>query len=260
MNPVAVKNLDETLVAWEMYSSGEYEALLDHFSESKNSEIRDLHLLASLEQKQPVPVAGKNESLFSPLVKGVNAHLNGDHKLAASLLGSWFLNKDYYSAEMIRKFVISAQHSANYTLLHAVCKKLSSIPAYGEMIVEPTFLALYHERKYQECIQFFELHRERLVSEEIVQKAAFVLIQTNRFEDAERLLVSLYERLTGKHYTLDYERIKKSYEPFIRSIPELQRKKGRNFEDSLKLGLAYLFNENYSDALAIFETIEQNEG
>ena len=258
MKTLATAAIDSTLHAWECYCDENYEQL-EYLSEKEDSpEIYDLMQMVEIEKSPGKTLTSSGRGLFSPLADGVIAHHNADHKMASNLLGNWLLNKDYYAHSIIKKFTGSCISSKNYPLLHRVGKKFLGMKHYSDLIAEPIFLSVFLNKNYKEAVQFFEKYQESFNSEEVIQKAAFAMIQINRFQDAERILISLYEKITGMSYQVNYDKVKEKYVKKIAMIPQLEKKKDISREETMELGMAYLFDERYRDAINIFQRLSES--
>ena len=257
MKSLAQVTIDSTINAWEYYCEENYDKL-ELLAETENSpEIQDLCAMAEIEKFPERDVFSSGTGLFSPLVDGISAYYKMDFISAASALGNWLQNKEYYSPGIINKFCDSALRSKNYSLLGKVSKKFLEMRNYRNIVAEPIFRSLFQTGKYKESLIFFERYNDSINSEELIQKAAFAMIQLDRFKEAEQLLISLFEKVTGTTYHLDYESVKEKYAKKISLIQKLESKKELTREESMDLGMIYLFNGKYKEAMKVFDELSK---
>lgn len=248
--------IDETILAWDMYCTGDYEAVQDSFSSSNNEEVQDILMLADLERKSAgMPVMLADRSLFSPLVAAIAAYKGGDHRKAASLLGDWLLNKNFFSPAIMERFVESSEKTGNWDLMYRVALKYVDWKKYDHVIARPLFNGAFGMGKHTEAIKIYNKYRSHLNTTGEIQKVGFSLIQLSRYKEAEKILLALYERETGKPYTIEFESLKDRFQEAINQIPQLEKTKARSFEESWQLGMAYLVSENYNKAMSVFKQI-----
>jgi len=245
--------VNTTILAWDMYCSGKYNEILGEFPED-SPELNTLKTLARLELGSN-GVSISEDSIFASLAAGTSAYYQKDYKMAAELLGAWLLEKNYFARIILQRFLDAGLHSENYTLLYAVSKKFFQWKNYSTTVIEPLFLGAFHTKKYHEAIRIFEQFRSRFRSVSMLQKVAFALLHSGRSKDAETLLLSLYEKITGQKYNLNYEEVKAEYSYTIKKIPDLEKRVNRSTNETWQLGMAYLFNEQFENARLIFESI-----
>lgn len=258
MKSTATAAIDTTVNAWEHYCSGDFDRLEDLHNESPSDAVSDLAAIAKITRNRRADVAPTGKSLFSALAEGMIAYYKKDFAKASEKLGTWLSEKNYYSVSILETFGNSAVKAKQYTNLYRISKKFLGIKGYTRTSAEYLFYALFYTGKHAEALVIFEKYNELLNSENIIQKAAFSMIQTNRFSDAKRILVSLYERITGAKYEMDYESVRKKYEKSVEAIPQLKAVKNPSFEQSMELGMAYLFSEKYGEAMNVFRTLEKD--
>jgi hypothetical protein len=258
MQSVIAKNLDETVEAWDLYSSGAYDRVRDIYGSSANPELRDLCILAGFERDAHAGYASTGEGLFAQLVAGMAAHFRGDHRLSARELGGWLIHKSYYTENIIRRFVESAYRSGNWSLMFSVSKRLLEVKSHRPIAAESAFLSLYHRKMYPESVKIFDAFREHFRGSDIIQKAACALIQVSRFDEAERMLLDLYKKITGSDYRSRFEEAYAGWAETIQKIDALEKRENRTFDESMRLGLAYLFSDKHGEAMRVLKGIKSS--
>jgi hypothetical protein len=248
--------IDETILAWDMYCTGDFSAVRNSFANSKNEEVQDIMVLANLEQKSAgTPVMLTDRSLFSPLVAAIAAYKGGDHQKASNLLGDWLLSKNFFSPAIMERFVESSEKIGNYDLMYRVALKYADWRKYDHVIARPLFSGAFGLGKHTEAIKIYNRYRNFLNGTSEIQKVGFSLIQLSRYKEAEKILLALYERETGKPYSVEFDSLKTRFQETIRQIPELEKSGSRSFEENWQLGMAYLVSEDYNKAMTVFKQI-----
>ena len=239
--------------AWELYSKEQYGRVLELVSQERTAELQDLGLLAALEVDRNVRQQPSGLSLFSPLAKGMLAYFDGNYGLASTILGTWLESKNYFSKVALERFIQSAILSGRFDLLKGVSLKFMDRQPYWDLAIHPLFLALHHLRQHKEAVFLFEKYREHFSELNLLQKAACSMIQIGRYNDGERILIALHQKITGVEYELNYEEVKSRYQDTIRRIPEMEMDKNLSPKEQMNLGMAYLFSGRYGDALRVFQ-------
>ncbi len=248
--------IDETILAWDMYCAGDFEEIKKNFQASKNEEIKDILLLANLEKSRARhPVMLADRSLFSPLVAAIAAYNSGDHSTACGILGDWLLNKNFFSANIMERFVEAADRTGDYETMYRVATKYADWKKYDEVIAGPLFTAAFGMARYNEVVKIYSKYSKHLQDVNNLQKLGFSLIQLGKYSEAEKLLMAAYKRETGEEYQISIGEIKKKYEATIKDIPSLEKRTDRSFDESWQLGMAYFLDSKYDDALRIFKSI-----
>jgi tetratricopeptide (TPR) repeat protein len=129
---------------------------------------------------------------------------------------------------------------------------------FSDAAVSPAFLGAFHLDRHDEALKLFENYREHFNDAGLLQKVAFSLMHAGRYKDAERMLIALYEKMTGAKYALQFDSIKNRYVKTIQEIPSLENRKDLNSDEKMQLGMAYLFSERYNEALSIFQSISKS--
>jgi len=250
--------LESILHAWDLYASGDFEGILAHpeYLDTDNHDLHDMRLLAELEVDGRCAEPGGD--LFATLVRAKSDYFRGNLKSAASLLGKWLTEKEYHTKLIIDRFLESSFASESYSEAYPVIKKFVPIPAYRERLAEPLIRSAHHANLHRETIVHYHEHQAIVRDELILQKVALSMVRLGLFREAEKMLVHAFERYTGKPYHVrtqeQYENLKKEYGDRVSS---LERKKNGTAEDVMDLGLAYLFNGRYDEALRLFESLKK---
>lgn len=263
---------DSILAAWDLYTDGDWPALIQlqptHQDNAATAaanniiEIADLIAAGRYEAADGGYDPGTStdaQSLFGPLRNGMAACYQHEYANAADLLGRWLLEREYYAPVVLRRFVESALSGARYRLLGEVCKKFLSKPALQKLALEGFFLSNFHQEKHKEAILVFEKFREQFDDVILLQKAALSLMRLERYQDAEALLAPLYARLSGAEYQMRYDEVRASYQTSIKNRATLAKKSNRTNEESMELGMAYLFSSEYDHALQVFQHLMKSQ-
>jgi len=253
---IQVKETHNTVRAWELFQEGRYTEIMREFEGADIQDLRDLHALACMESGQIVTAAAGN-GIFSPLVNAFLARKANRHTEAARLLGSWLEKHEFNSHSILNAFLESAAQAEEWGIVTKVFGKFKDRKVYGNLVIPALFEASYRTAKFSDCLELFENYREHFADGRMLQKAAVAMIHTGRFKDGERILVALYEKISGTRYELNYEAVKRGYESDIKNIPAMEKKKSRSQEETMRLGMAYLFSGRYDRALSTFESISK---
>lgn len=252
---------DQILAAWDLYADAAWSDLAG-LDDSGSADIADLIALARYEATDGVfdPGPAKNPTgLFGSLRAGMRACYEHDYARAADLLGRWLLEKEYYSAGVLQRFRDAALIAEAYALLGQVSKKFLGKPAFQKAAVEGFFLAQFHQDRHKEALLIFEKFREQFDDAILLQKAALSMMRVDRYQDAEALLAPLYTRLTGAQYQMRYDEIRADYSDAINNRAALAKKSNRTFEESMQLGMAYLFSSEYDRAMQVFQALMKSQ-
>ncbi|MCR9143155.1 MAG: hypothetical protein NXI24_12950 [bacterium] len=257
----------QILAAWDLYTDGDWPALIALENQASNKEgpgddIADLIAAARYEAADgaydPGASAERN-GLFGMLRDGMAACYHHEYAEAADLLGRWLLDRDYYAPVTLRRFIDAAQAGARYRLLGEVCKKFIGKPALQKTALEGFFLSNFHQDRHKEAVLIFEKFREQFDEVVLLQKAALSLMRLERYQEAEALLAPLHARLSGAEYQLRYEEVRESYSATIKNRATLAKKNNRSHDESMELGMAYLFSSEYDKALQIFQGLMKSQ-
>lgn len=255
MKQTAGNTVDQTVYAWDLYCAADYDRILQEFGENKSGELRDMAFLASLEKGIKAQPSPSDSSLFAPLAQAMAAYHSKDFRMSSTTLGSWLLNKNYFSVLILERFLHAAREAQNYSLLFTVSRKFLESHRYRPMVLEPIFHSAHQTGKHKEAVALFEKFRSELDDANTIQKAALSMIQIGRYDDAEKILLALYEKITGSPYRLNIDTAKNRYRDAIENMGALQAKKKRSYEESMQLGMAYLFTEKYEEAASVFRSL-----
>ncbi|MCB1172933.1 MAG: hypothetical protein KDK39_05185 [Leptospiraceae bacterium] len=241
--------------AWDLYCAGRYETIVERFQQEKTSELQSMIALAHMEM--PVafaPADSAAKSLFGPLQSAMRQWHQRQFPAAARELGDWLLKKDYFSEIILDRFCIAAERSAEWHYVIKVAQKYFQHSRWQSRLA-PVFLqALYGLDKHKEVISFFEKHRELLDQESSLQKVALSYLACERYDDAENLLLPLYQRINGQQYQMHFEEVRQKYSD-RKMIQKLARKKDKSPGEVMELGLSLLFQGEYKQALQLFEKL-----
>ncbi len=260
---IAKKSLSTAVEIWDLYCSGDYNKIEEksrEYLKENSQETADLISLAMLEIK-PGSVAGTHGKdtggLFAPLLSGMLSYLRSDFIHAAETLGDWLLVRDYYNHLILSRFSDAAVKSARYPLLLKVFDKFSDNKSYYEILTGPALIGYSETGKFKEALQLWNKSGSAVKDPNHVQKAAFALMDKAQYKDAEKILLDLYQRITGHPYQLDYMAVKARYKDSLKKLASGSKVKEDDYESMMELGMAYLFNEEYAKARSIFEKLQQ---
>ncbi len=256
MKESTAQRIDETITAWEIYSSGDYDSLRSQFQDSRNEEVRDIVLLAALEQvRGRSDVILVNRSLFSPLVEAVARYNKRDFSKSAALFAEWLTGKDYFSPAILNRFVDAAERSERYELILKVCNVLGKRRKYDAIVARPLFLAYFSLGKFADSLRVYRDHHSRIVDSADLQRVGMAFMQVGKYNEAEKILLALYERETGEKYSVNFDAVQSRYSPILHQAKELEKCNNRSYEESWQLGMAYLLHSRYSDAIRILQPL-----
>jgi len=240
----------------ELYLAGDFEKVYNQTFDSVEPEFHALHLLAGFELG--FQSEGEATGSYAPLVEGMRAFYHKNYRLASTSIASWLIKSDTVSSMILRRFIHSAEHSANFGLLYSVGKRFISNKEYRTILAEPLLKSAYQLQKHQEVVELFEKYREFYTDQDVIFQVAFCLMQLERFDEAERFLLFLYKKVNGTDYELNYDEVKARYSGVIKDIPRLEKiKEQLSDEEKMELGMAYIFSSRYGDALEIFTALSR---
>lgn len=249
--------LESVLHAWDMYAAGDFEGILSHpeYMESANADLRDLRLLAELEVDGR---AGEpSGDLFSALVRGMGYYYRGNLKGAAETLGAWLLQKEYHTRLMVDRFLECARATGSYSLAYPVLKKFVKFPAFKDRLAEVIISTAHHADLHKEALAHYKEYQALVKDDLVIQKVALSMIKLGMFREAERILIVLFERVSGHTYRPTEERFEEIRMKYTETIKLLEKKKSGTSEDVMELGMAYLFCGRYDEALRLFKTLKR---
>lgn len=264
------------IAAWDAFSDGDYSApalnvtgTLSITSDAP-AELRDLAAVAAFElgrQSEDATIRFRDlyapgqldTGLFASLAAGYAALNEHEYDRAAELLGQWLLNRDYHAPVVFERFLEAARSGERFRLMGDVSKKFISRPAYQSLAVQGFFLSNFHQERFKEAVLVFEKFRELVNDSIIQQKAALAMMRLGRYQDAETLLAPLYTRVTGAEYRMRYDELRAEYEATADQRDALAKKKNRSYDESMELGMAYLFSSDYDRALQVFQGLMKKQ-
>ncbi|MCE9600555.1 MAG: hypothetical protein K8S54_21530 [Spirochaetia bacterium] len=252
-----ITSLESVLHAWDMYAAGDFEGILSHneYLESTNTDLRDLRLLAELEVDGR---AGEpSGDLFPALVRGMTDYYRGDLKKAAAALGSWLVEKEYHTKLILDRFLECARATGGYDLAYLVLKKFVKFPAFKDRLAEVIIATAHHAEMHREALTHYKEYHALVKDDVVIQKVALSMIKLGMFREAERILIALFEKLSGHKYSNSEERFEEIRSKYNETIKVLEKKKNGSSEDVMELGMAYLFSGRYDEALRLFKTLKR---
>ncbi|MEQ8349881.1 MAG: hypothetical protein RH862_00255 [Leptospiraceae bacterium] len=255
MNP-AVKHKTESDVIeqlWELYSDQNFEEMVSD-AESMDIDCLELVNLARLELGKPLqnlPETG----LFNDLLSAMKHYHERYYEKAAMDFSRWLLHKGYYSELALDRFTFACSHSKRYDLIYTVCSKLMKTGHRQSTILGGFLLGAHESGRHDQVIKGFESFGKEIKKTSVLHRVALSYIHLNRNQDAENMLLRLYESISGKPYSQNLNEYRKRYNE---KLPELKKmEKSGKMDTSLRmdLGMAHLFNGDYSKAIQIFQSL-----
>ena len=258
MNPAVKRKTESDLIEqlWEQYSDQNFESMLELQSRENFLDIDCLELinLARLELGKPLQNLS-DSGLFNDLLSAMNHYHERAYEKAAMDFSRWLLHKGYYSELALDRFTFACSHSKRFDLIYTVCSKLMKT-GHRQPAILGGFLRGAHESgRHDQVIQGFESFGNQIKKTSVLHRVALSYIHLNRNGDAETMLLSLYESISGKPYKQNLSEYKKKYSA---RLPELQKKEKAGklaSDEQMDLGMAHLFNGDYSKAIQIFQSL-----
>lgn len=251
-------SLESVLRAWELYASGQFEKISENpeYNDSPSEDLRDLCQLALLETTGRM--ADPQGSLFAELMRGMRDYKSGHMRAAAETLGTWLLQKDYHTSHVVDRFVQAAFQSEMHRLSYDVLCKFVRIPAFKERIAGELIRSAHHAGLHREAVQHYRDYATAVPDMNVHQKAALSMIHTGLEREGEKILLRLFERITGKRYAppsdAEFDALRKRYSGIEKNVAE---KKHPTQDDLMDVGLSHLFHGRYDAALHIFESLKR---
>lgn len=245
--------------AWELYTGGQYAALADQKPATESGELRDLVLLAQLEGGEVPLELETADSLFSPLLTSMHAFHRGEAAVAARGLASWLLERDFLCDVIIDRFLESVAAVEEWPLIDAVARKWLGHRPVRSSLSQALLQSLVTRGRYRDAVKLFEAVVELHSRPEAMQRAALAYLQLGQWQQAEALLLPLYQLLSGAAYVDSSERfadIQRLYADAIDNADHNLARENRNRAESLNLGIALLFASRYKDALRVLEALQ----
>ncbi len=248
---------DLAVEAWELYDEGNFQRILEDYAHTTDPNVHDLLILAELKSAGKSTRIHSSSGIFSPLVAGMRARASGMHSAAAEHFADWLARKDYCCESLVADFIDSAKKAAGYEMMYKILSRFLSANRYLATIAQPLFMSAFQTGHYRESLNIFETCREHINGNMSLQTAALCMIHLGRYRDAERFLVSLHKKISGTEYEMNYEKVRARYAPLIRKLPAMEKQKNPSREELMELGMTYLFNARYQDAVRIFESLSE---
>ncbi len=197
-------------------------------------------------------------SLFAQLMRGMHDYKSGHMRAAAETLGSWLLEKEYHTSHVVDRFIAAASKAEMHRLCYEVLCKFVRIPAFKERIAGDLIRSAHHAGLHREAVQHYRDYATALPDMNVHQKAALSMIQVGLEREGEKILLRLFERITGKRYAppsdAEFDALRKRYSGIEKSVAE---KKHPTQDDLMDVGLSHLFHGRYDAALHIFESLKR---
>lgn len=251
-------SLESVLRAWELYAAGEFERIAANpdYHDSPSEDLRDLCQLALLETSGYMDES--EGALFAQLMRGMRDFRQGQMRAAAETLGSWLLDKEYHTSHVLDRFLTAAFAAELYRLAYDVLCKFVRIPAFRERVAGDLIRAAHHAGLHREAVQLYRDFANHLPDMNAHQKAALSMIHTGHAREGEKLLLRLFERVTGKRYAppseAEFDELRKRYSGIEKQV---QAKPRPTADDLMDVGLSHLFHGRYDAALHIFESLRR---
>ncbi|MCX7810860.1 MAG: hypothetical protein N2247_08095 [Leptospiraceae bacterium] len=253
---VSIQQIDEL---WDLYALRKFDNIIENFKnveiEKLNDNLKEIYYLSSLELKNKIKVPETN-GIFKELLSAMNDYHAKNYLYCTKKLSNWILNKGFYASWILERFFeaskLSNQH--NYTI--KVCEHFINKGKVTTKIVQEIFYAYYYSRDYEQALKYFEIYRE-LFDENDLQTVGIVLIKLRRYKDAERILLSVYKKITGKEYQNNYDKYEQYYKGKYKELKEkFQSNQIQDDKELTEFAMACLFNGEYRTALQLFTQLK----
>jgi len=243
---------------WELYSQQKFQEILSVTDSQSNtdSSLAEMQHLALLELGQHHDFSPNNDGMFGELYRAMNSYHKRNFENASRGLGGWILNRGYFGPWLIDRFIESCRRSSQFDLLFKVSSRLIQTNK-NPKLAEAIFLSLYHLKKYQEALKIFDTYREHFSDGALMQYAGECLMKLNRYDEAERFFLAIYQKMSGHNYQNNYEAVRDRYVKAMPSLLTLEKKKGLSGQEWMEIAMGYLFSGNYARALDIFQALKK---
>lgn len=258
MNPAVQRKTDSDLIEqlWELYSDQDFQSMINYATSSAEleSDAMELINLARLELGKPVHSLS-SRGIFADLMAAMQHYHDRSYEKAAMDLSRWFLHKGYYSELALDRFCFACDQSNRFDLLYTVCSRLMKSRHSQPTVLGGFLLGAHESGRHDQVIQGFESFGKKINKTYVLHRVALSYIHLNRSQEAEKMLLGLYQAIAGKPYMQDLSEYKKTYSQKLPSL--LKKEKAGTLESSEKmdLGMAHLFNGQYDQAIQVFEGI-----
>lgn len=251
--------LDQIEYFWDLYKEKKYHEIIKELKNLNSNEmdesLKELYYLAMIEIDSTYKVYPTN-GIFKELVSGMYDFKNQNYLYATNKLSKWLLNKGFYTDLILDRFFISAKDAHQYNLILRVCEHFLNQKNYNSLFVKEMFYAYFNLRQYENAIKIFELYRE-MFDDNDLQVVGIILLKLKKFKEAERILLGVYKKITGREYQNQYEK----YEEYYKSKHKVLKEKyiKNQIEDDRELiefAMSCLFTGDYRTSLQIFSELK----
>lgn len=257
MSPAVKKksNSDLIILAWDLYGEGRYQDIIE-LEDSDNTDVQDLQNLARLELGRPMQKSA-SAGLFADLVGAMSRYHGGQYEKAVMELSNWLLHRGYYCELVLDRFYYCCDRCQRFDLLYTVCSKLIKGGHRQPEILGGYLLGAHESGRHDQVIQGFESFGKAIKRSYVLHRVALSYIHLNRNQEAESMLLSLYQALSGKPYKSNFADYKKRYASILKDLLQKEKEGKLQRNDRLELGMAHLFAGQYGQALQIFQSIQK---
>jgi len=252
-----VTSLESILEAWDLYANRKFEAIVSHeeYSHSPSKDLRDLARLGQLEISRST--TDPEGELFAPLVQAMRQYWKGHYSDACALLGQWLETREYHTAMILDRFLECAFLCDQYRPAFQILNKFIKIPYYRDRLADDIVRSAHHAGLDKEAVGLYRDLAGSIRDQSVHQKAALSMVKLGLFRDAEKLLIKLFEKITGKKYGYSEDQFDALRSKYSERASTIEKQKRASSEDVMELGLAYLFSSRYDEALRLFETLKK---
>ncbi|MCS7204779.1 MAG: tetratricopeptide repeat protein [Leptospiraceae bacterium] len=246
---------------WEYYTQKKFREIQEFYNNKQNNNeanenIKELYYL-SLIETNPNEVKVKTNGIFKELLEAMIDYYSKNYHYSARKLSTWILTKGYYSDWIIERFFDSAKKSQQYDTIIRVANSFLKKGILKILYVKELFHAYYKLKDYQKALEVFEQYREVFDDEDLFH-VGLIYLKTRKYKEAERVLLAVYKKITGKEYLNHYDKYESYYK---QKYQELKQKYLQNqletYKELSEYGMACLFSGDYRTALNIFTTLKK---
>ncbi len=244
---------------WDLYKEKKYEVIIRELENKNFNELSDnlkeLYFLTTLELDSNVKVIATN-GIFKELLSAMNDFKNHNFLYAANKLAKWLLNKGFYTDLIIERFFYSAKESQQYSLIIKVCEHFLNKKYIQPFFIKEMFYAYFNLKQYDDALRIFEFYRE-MFDENDLQMVAIILMKLRKFKEAERILLGVYKKITGKDYQNNYEKYEEYYKYKYKELKEkFLNNKIQDDKELTEYAMSCLFSGDYRTALQLFTELK----
>ncbi|GIX40363.1 MAG: hypothetical protein KatS3mg129_0096 [Leptospiraceae bacterium] len=253
---LSIQQIDEL---WELYKNQQYQKVIENFNESEiqnlNDNLKEIYYLTLLELDSNVKIPETN-GIFKELLSAMYDYYSMNYLYCTRKLSNWIIKKGLYSQWILDRFFESARRSNQYNYTIKVCEYFIQKNRVNTKIIKEIFYAYYQLREYTEALKYFELYRE-LFDENDLQTVGIVLIKLRKYKEAERILLSVYKKITGKEYQNHYEKYESYYKNKYKELKEKYINNQIHDDKELsEFAMSCLFHKEYRIALQLFTRLK----